>query len=198
MKYTIDEYTAKKLGMPISEVFLAALIKVAAHPEAILKRMLKEEKIIKDPIKGSYYLTQKWDETLQRVLLSSEKADDDGMLKRETALAEKLREIFPEGKKAGTASTYYRSNTKDTALKLSKFFKIYGDYTDEQVIEAAKKYVASFNGNYKYMRALKYFIWKNDRIYTGEQKSDLANILENMNQDTVEDTDISINSQLRN
>ena len=43
----------------------------------------------------------------------------------------------------------------------------YGEYTDEQVIEATKAYVASFNGNYTYMQLLKYFIWKNK--VTGEE-----------------------------
>jgi hypothetical protein len=43
----------------------------------------------------------------------------------------------------------------------------YGDYPDEDIINATKKYVNSFNGNYQYMQLLKYFIWKN-KVTGGE------------------------------
>ena len=43
----------------------------------------------------------------------------------------------------------------------------YGEYSDEQIIQATKAYVDSFNGNYTYMQLLKYFIWKNK--VTGEE-----------------------------
>ena len=65
----------------------------------------------------------------------------------------------------------------------------FGDaYTDDQIIAAARKYVASFNGDYKYMRLLKYFIWKNDAKRTEEglsveQVSDLATFIENADQE---------------
>ena len=71
---------------------------------------------------------------------------------------------------------------------MKKFFKLYGSYTDEQILEAARKYVASFNGNYSYMRVLKYFIWKDEVKIDGEgnryvdEVSDLANWIENSGQ----------------
>jgi hypothetical protein len=91
----------------------------------------------------------------------SEESED-----RYTALADKLREIFPAGKKPGYAYTW-RDSTSCIADRLKKFFLKYGEYTDEQVIKATKEYVASFNGNYQYMQLLKYFIWKNK--VTGEE-----------------------------
>ena len=81
-------------------------------------------------------------------------------------LAEKLRDIFPAGKKPGYAYTW-RDSVSCITDRLKKFFMKYGDYSDEQVIEATKAYVASFNGNYTYMQLLKYFIWKNK--VTGEE-----------------------------
>ena len=52
--------------------------------------------------------------------------------------------------------------------RLSKFFLKYGNnHTDEEIINATKRYVDSFNGNYQYMQLLKYFIWKNK--VTGEE-----------------------------
>ena len=62
------------------------------------------------------------------------------------------------------------------------FFKKYGNkYTNEQIINATKKYVISFNGDYQYMQLLKYFILKTDN-HTGELRSDFMSIIENGNQ----------------
>lgn len=81
-------------------------------------------------------------------------------------LANKLREIFPAGKKPGYAYTW-RDSTSCIVDRLKKFFLKYGDYPDEEIIRATKKYVDSFHGNYTYMQLLKYFIWKNK--VTGEE-----------------------------
>ena len=80
---------------------------------------------------------------------------------------------------AGT-SYYYRCNRADIVRKLKSFFRRYGEYTSEQIIEATQRYVASFNGNYTYLRLLKYFIWK-DENKDGEtlQVSQLADWIEN-------------------
>ncbi len=97
-------------------------------------------------------------------------------------LAIKLMEIYPEGKMPGT-SYYYRGNKTDIIKKLKSFYKRYGtEYTSAQIIEATKKYVQSFNGNYTYLKLLKYFIWK-DEIRDKEviQTSILADYLENKN-----------------
>ena len=97
-------------------------------------------------------------------------------------LAIKLMEIYTEGKMPGT-SYYYRGNKTDIIKKLKSFYKRYGtEYTSAQIIEATKKYIQSFNGNYTYLKLLKYFIWK-DEIRDREviQTSILADYLENKN-----------------
>ena len=81
-------------------------------------------------------------------------------------LANKLRELFPAGKKPGYAYLW-RDSESCIVDRLKKFFLKYGDYPDEAIIKATKKYVDSFNGNYTYMQLLKYFIWKNK--VTGEE-----------------------------
>lgn len=111
-------------------------------------------------------------------------------------LVKQLMNIFPKGKKQGTAY-YWRGNKKEIKDKLLKFFVYFGDtYTDEQIIDAADKYVKSFNGNYTYMRLLKYFIWKNDKKVTPEgltveQVSELASYIENEGQESNMDIDWS-------
>ena len=82
-------------------------------------------------------------------------------------LANSLRELFPAGKKPGYAYLW-RDSESCIVDRLKKFFLKYGDnHTDEEIINATKRYVASFNGNYQYMQLLKYFIWKNK--VTGEE-----------------------------
>jgi hypothetical protein len=89
-------------------------------------------------------------------------------------LAEKLQELFPDGKKPGYAYKW-RDSTSCIVDRLSKFFLKYGpilkkkkvDCSDEAIIRVTKEYVDSFNGNYTYMQLLKYFIWKNKT--TGEE-----------------------------
>lgn len=106
---------------------------------------------------------------------------------RFSQLAEKLRAIYPEGRKNCNGTSYnWRDSNALITKRLKALVKKYGDtFTDEQAIEATKRYVASFNGNYKYMQLLKYFIFKND-IRSGEleESSQLLSYIENTS-DTV-------------
>lgn len=97
-------------------------------------------------------------------------------------LASKLIEIYPSGRKPGT-SYYYKGNKADIVRKLKSFYKRYGEFSPEQIIEATQRYINSFNGDYTYLRLLKYFIWK-DEVKDGEtlQVSQLADWINNANQ----------------
>lgn len=95
--------------------------------------------------------------------------------------ANKLREIFPKGNKAGT-NYNWRGSTAEIARKLKNLVVKYGcKFTEEEAIEATKAYVASFNGDYKYMKLLKYFLLKTPRNNNGdvEIESDFMTYLEN-------------------
>ena len=96
-------------------------------------------------------------------------------------LAEKLKELFPKGKKAGT--TYmWRDSTAVIARKLKTLVVKYDyQFTEEQAIKATKAYVESFNGDYTYMQLLKYFILKS--LPDGEIKSDFMSYIENEGQE---------------
>lgn len=181
MRYCIDENIAKKHHLPLPELLLLMLIKQGFNIPKILEHTIKEEKVIQDMF-GNYLVTQHWDDELQKVLLESDKdVPKDVDL---NYLVGQLREIFPKGIKTGSAA--WRGNNREITLRLQKFFKIYNSkYSDEEIINATKKYVESFNGNYTYMRILKYFILKDEvkideegNRYV-EQVSELANFLEN-------------------
>lgn len=190
MKYTIDEEVCKKFHLDIHLLLTILLLNTGTEFEKNLEELIDREIIIKEnTLLGTQYLiTNKWINIVSSILLDSEKDNLNEFDERLEKLARNLMNIFPEGKKAGT-TMYWRGNVKEIKLKLKKFFKRYSDkYTDEQILQATKAYVNSFNGNYAFMRVLKYFIWKDERKMDSEgnsfieEVSDLATIIENADQ----------------
>lgn len=127
---------------------------------------------------------------LEDVVSESEKgmtktrADRKKEISSLSALAEKLKAIFPEGKKQGT-NQYWAEGPALIAKRLDKFFDKYGrNWTDDQIVDATQRYVNSFNGDYQFMRILKYFLWKDSAGVSGtvEVNSDLYNYLTHPNQ----------------
>lgn len=183
MTYTINEEIAKKEGLELAELFAILLVKTGANIPKLFEDMLKKEILVKD-LFNDFMVTQRWDDVCSTILL---KAEDNIPTDEElNNLAKKMMEFFPTGKRAGTTSTYWRGNIKDVRLKLQKFFKLYGNHwSNDEILKATEKYVKSFNGDYKYMRVLKHFIWKDERKINSEgngyveEVSDLATLLEN-------------------
>lgn len=192
MKITIDEDICKQYGLEVAELLAILLVKTSTNIPRLFNNMEAKQYIIKDAFEG-YLVTQKWNDVSDSIILDSEKANIKDENKEIEDLALELMSIFPAQKKQGTCH-YFRGNKKDISLRLKKFFKLYGDsYTKEQIIEAARKYVASFNGNYSYMRILKYFIWKDERKTDSEGKgyieetSDLASYIDNNGEESNND-----------
>lgn len=186
MTVTFNEEICKKNGLEVEEFLAILLVKTNVDIPKLFKSMEDKHILVKDMF-NNYLITQKFDDIACTIMLDSDK--DRQSPERIENLALKLMEVFPKEKKAGTCH-YFRGNKKDISLRLKKFFKLYGNkYTDEELINAAREYVASFNGNYSYMRILKYFIWKDEKKIdsegTGyvEETSDLASCIENKGQD---------------
>lgn len=185
MRIIIDEQICNNKKISIQELLLSLVIRSSYSLQEVLDSLVKKEIVVPDGI-GGYLITQHWDDVVSEVLLDSE-GNSNRTQESIEALAAKLMEIFPKGKKPNT-NVYWRGNLKDIKLRLKKFYKLYGNkYTDEEILKAARDYVSSFNGNYSYMRILKYFIWK-DPIRSDsegnrfvEEVSDLATFLENNN-----------------
>lgn len=185
MKITIDEDICKKSDMTLPEVLVSILIKLDVDINNCISKLFQKQALV--IVGGKMLITSKWNDIVSNILLSSDSAiPNDGKIE---ALAIALTELFPKGKKEGT-NIYWRGNLKDTKLRLKKFFKLYGNkYSNEQIEQATKKYVESFNGDYSYMRVLKYFIWKNNKKQDSEgntyieEVSDLATFIENAGQE---------------
>lgn len=185
MKITIDEKVCLKHKMTPVEVLFALAIRNSESPQGELLNMENREILVKD--RDVYKVTMHWSEVLDEILSDSsgsiEKTDEELL-----ELAKKMREAYPQGKmqdRYGRITPYYyRCNNGEVVKKLKKFFTIFGNYSDEEILEATKRYVSSFQGNYTGMRLIKYFILKDD-VRPGEdgnhveQISDLATFLEN-------------------
>lgn len=95
-------------------------------------------------------------------------------------VASKMRAIFPKGIKEGTNSRWV-DGLSLVAKRLRQFTAKYGEFTEEEILDATKRYVDSFNGNFTKMRTLRYFMWADKRNpSTGEVEytSDLLSFLE--------------------
>lgn len=103
-----------------------------------------------------------------------------------------MRELFPKGKKDGTAYMW-RDSQATITKRIKAFFLKYGRYSNEAIISATKKYVESFNGVYTYMQLLKYFIIK--KVIVGgevEETSQLLSYIENPEETEVIDDWVDI------
>lgn len=154
-----------------------------AHDSLIEKGYITGADMIINP-DNRWRVTRAGKEIIDSVVLDSDKSEkSDAEL---LILAGRLKEVFPAGKKDGT-SNYWAEGKALIAKRLKAFFKKYGaEYSDDQIVTAAEKYVEGFNGNYQFMRTLKYFIFK-DMEVAGEREytSELLNYLENAGQEEV-------------
>lgn len=135
-------------------------------------------------VKDGFFITNKGKDALNTIVLDSDKVvGTEDFITRIEQLVPQLQSIYPDGKNFN--NQYWKGNKTDIKKKLQTFFKKYGnEYTDEQLITATRAYVAGFNGDYKFMRLLKYFIWKEEvKDGTRVPVSELADYIENAGQE---------------
>ena len=194
MKIEVSDEICKKYNLSIEEALV--LIGLKYSSQEVFQKLNKERflldlgsSIFNEETK--YKLSRKANEALSCILAESTNA----VAKRVTnieELADKLRDIYPNGKIFNT-NYYYRGNKGDIVNKLKTFFKRYGTkYTDEQIINATQKYINSFNGNYTYLKLLKYFIWKDERLKGESVQSLLADFIENESSEDTTNTDWTV------
>lgn len=183
MKLIIDEKICAKHKMTLSETLLA----LSARIEVLEENM--DNMLNRGILENDNYgckVTQSWSDVLDEIISeSSNEISDERLLN----LAVKIQNCFPASKMVDRfgkpTAYYYRCNKNEIMAKLKKFFLKFGNYSDDDIIDATKRYVSSFNGNYTGMRLAKYFIWKDDKKMQDDDSvkvesiSDLATFLEN-------------------
>ena len=187
MTISLNKEACSSNGITLGEALLMLAIANKADLKEAEQALIKKGYITADRDdlfqQIGWRLTNKGTEIIDSVVLDSDKHQEPK--DRLNSLATKLKEIFPKGKKDGT-NYYWAEGVALIVRRLKLFFKKYGnDFTDKQIIQATEKYVQGFNGNYQYMRLLKYFIFK-EKVGAGgevEGDSELISYIENAGQE---------------
>lgn len=174
MKIVLDTEMCKKKGEDAAlALYLLSLLsgyKITQNTfeQARKKGLLKFEQMYdpRNPFPDYVSLTETGEYLTEGLMANS--IVGDASRERILALAEKMREVFPAGSKTSQNGTKHpwRGNVNTIADRLEKFIAKYGNYSDEEFIDATKRYVKDYLGK-DTMRILMYFIWKN---VDGEKK----------------------------
>lgn len=164
MIVNVDDKVCEANGITKDEAFILAAIQYGT--EDMYNHLIKEGYITKInsscyELNKKYTITNRGINLFSDIVLNSDRNITESS-NSISELASKLREIYPTGKMPGT-TYYYKGNLQDIEKKLKSFKKRYGNYTDEDIIKATENYIKSFNGNYTYLKLLKYFIWKDEK-----------------------------------
>lgn len=202
MKVVIDTDKCAELGLrPDVALYLASLYFNHCITRDTFNEICKKGYITYDgfaagfPINGK--ITQEGVDVVESLFLNSEIVQvvkfGDKEQDRFMVLADKLREIYPQGKKQGT-NLQWRDSTVMISKRLKSLIKKYGvSFTDEEAVAATRRYVDSFHGDYRFMQVLRYFLWKDDKI-NGEEVSQFLSYLQN---DDGQDNNSDWNTVLR-
>ena len=177
MRISIDEDVVKILKtydgarLTPAELLICIVVKLGYNPAELTENLLKKGVLISDSdsIFDNLLIYEKYSKLIESVLLESDKV----VPKKDSIsdLVTTLQDIFPKGRKCddnGIPKWSWRGNKPDVTKRLQTFFKLYGQYAPEDVIEATKRYVKRMSGD-KFMRVLPYFI-----LAQHNEKSDLA------------------------
>lgn len=184
MKFTIDEEILNKYDLSVGDFMILYLgmksLNIKSIIESLVARGLADKNLFSE---GNIVVSNKVKDILSTIVIESDKNvlnKDEEFIE----LANELRDLYPAGRKEGT--TYmWRGTTAEIVKKLKTLVVKYGyTFTKDQVINATKEYINSFNGNYKRMRLLKYFILKSERDADDNINviSELMSLIENAGQ----------------
>lgn len=189
MKYVISTKEFEKANITEPQIF-AILLACSCGDKSIssiFDELFKSDVLRKNMFTNEIEINPFFLKIVREILYKTDPTIPD--VEELDELAVRLMNIYPRGKKDGT-NVYWRGNKKEIREKLQKFFKLYGDkYSFDEIAEATERYVVSFKNDYSFMRVLKYFIIKDERILNDEGKlvtnqvSDLATFIENSEQE---------------
>lgn len=185
MKITLDEKTCLKNKLTLQEALIAAAVSMGKYRDTI-NNMINRGILTQD----TPTLSSDWEGIIKK-LIDNEDFRFEELALQVQACFPKQRMIYPNGI---ASPFYFRCNKTEIKNKLKKFIEVYGEVSDEDILDATKRYVASYaSKGYRGMRLAKYFIIKDDRKLSiddevhVEQLSDLATFLENKTEDTPSD-----------
>lgn len=185
MKITLDEKTCLKNKLTLQEALIATAVSLGGYDKTL------NNMILRGIVNSSHTeVLSDWENIIKK-LTDTEDSRYEELALQVQACFPKQKMIYPNGT---TSPFYFRCNKGEIKNKLKKFIEVYGEVSDEDIIDATKRYVASYAPKgYRGMRLAKYFLIKDDRKLSAddevhvEQLSDLATFLENKTEDTPSD-----------
>lgn len=191
MNITVNEKVLKKYNLTLEEFLVLYLCSKEIDIEATIQHLIDIDIVNRDLYNNvSAVVSNNTKELIASIIVDSDKSTI-GKDEEFASLASKMRELYPSGKKPGT-TYYWQDSIPIISKKLKTLVAKFGvKLTEEEVLEATQRYVDSFNGDYKYMQLLRYFILKTNKD-TGETRSELLSYMENKDEDTREDWTSSI------
>lgn len=184
MRLVIDKAKCVEHKMTFKEVLVALVAKEGVNITEMLENLVNRGILKKTA--NSYSLNPEFSKEIDSIIRKSGGLAD---YTKFMTLADKMKECFPEGRHPLGNHSFYRSGRVEVAKALANFTEIFGKYTDDEILEATKRYIASFNGNYEKCAILKNFIYV-DKDVIGQSKkctiegSRLAEFLENKEDST--------------
>ena len=183
MKYIIDTEILEREGIGLDEaLYLLSVYKKKPINFNTVQKAKVENKVLKfENPRDSVKIIPKGQSYIESILAKSKIHVSSNNIERYRTLADKMREVYPKGIKPGT-NYQWRDSTAIIADRLIKLVAKYNiEFTDEEAIDATKRYITSFNGNYRYMQILKYFISKQKPVEgaPAEQNSQFLSFLQN-------------------
>lgn len=190
MKIIIDDKVLSKYKLSKEQFFF--MLSCHYRPSDLdVEKLLNRKFYITQMYNGglpqqNYSVSHAGIDIINKIILESEYLAPD-QKERLELLAKKLQSIFPEGKKQGT-NNYWRGNLPEIRDRLQGFFKRYGNYSDDSIIQATESYIESYKANTTLMRTLKYFISKktDDGIV-----SDLLTFMDNIGSQNTEYVEVT-------
>lgn len=195
MKYTIDTEVLAREGIELDEaLYLLSLYKKKNIDTGTIERLKRKDKILV-PDDMPNKLTSRGVSLIETIIAKSKLHISSSDMERYRTLADKIRDLYPKGLKPGT-NYQWRDSTAIIADRLIKLVAKYNiEFTDEEAVDATKRYIESFNGNYKYMQILKYFISKQKPVENApaEQNSQFLSFLQNKESGMTNSDDWTLN-----
>lgn len=179
MRITIDTVTLSKHNLNLGE-FLVLLLEHYGFNFNECFGSLVDNKLadIDKFTMGNIVLSNNSRNLVTRLLLECDERIKKSPVKNFYVLAAKLRNIYPNGNKAGTTYPWH-STVNDVAQKLMCLVVVHDFiFTEDEAIKATKEYVNSFKGDRSHMKLLNYFILRTKKEQQ-EIESDFMSIIEN-------------------
>lgn len=176
MKINLDKAFLNAKNITQEEFVLLLFLEMKGDFQRTLDSLVRKDFVTSDKVGNKYFVNVHGHDIIADSAIAEIKSNEY------SELAQKLKDLYPKGKKSGPYP--WTEGIQLICKRLSLFEKKYGKFSDDDIYDATKRYIEAFNGNYTYMKTLKYFICAEKNVNGSiESSSDLLTFIENKGQE---------------